>query len=197
MADTYAETVALVAELSKKSFADHKLTLEGPNEWRCGKPFTVIYSFRVLLRPGAVVVWGDLGEWILRHGDNDSLGWLRDAVHSSDYLLEKVQASKRPVEEFYAADALALLKNVSEIEDNHGPVVAQKVVEELEGEDAFSLTFEGWNRAWFDAGADEWNRVEYPSASSLWLVELLRKFVALESVSAGGGEEDRHGRPRS
>lgn len=45
--------------------------------------------------PGAVILYGDVGEAILRHSDSDSLGWLRRAASREeypDYLLSKVEA---------------------------------------------------------------------------------------------------------
>lgn len=45
--------------------------------------------------PGAVILYGDVGEAILRHSDRDSLGWLRRAASNEeypDYLLSKVEA---------------------------------------------------------------------------------------------------------
>jgi len=177
---TYAETKSTVERLAADAFARHVLTQEGPGEWRCGREGTVIHSSRVLLRPGMVAVWGDLGEWILRHGDRDSLGWLRGAVKSPDYLLEKVRAGKRS--EFYPDDALAWLRSDEAVEA-YGKDRVAKAREALEDFDSGPFSQDRWFDACYGAACmDDPPRFEYPCASALWLVALLRKFVALEAA---------------
>ena len=173
---TYAEAKATIERLAAESFVSHELTHEGPQEWRCGRKGSVIYSFRILFRPGMIAVWGDLGEWILRHSDRDSLGWLRGAVSSPDYLLSKVQAGERLA--FYADEAVAHLK-APETAEGWGTDRVAKISEEVEWADP--LTQEKWLVACSDAGLDDPPLMEYPSSSALWLVELLRKFVSLEA----------------
>lgn len=187
MGDTYAEVAASIKGMAAEAFVGHALTSEGPGEWRFGRPGTVIYSSRVLFRPGTIIVWGDLGEWVLRHGNKDSLGWLRGAVQSPDYLLEKVRAGKR--ERFYPADAAKLLKD-PETEESWGAARVARVREELNGWRGGDFTEEDWAREWYEAGADEVPNVRYPCESALWLIELLRAFVAAEAALAPAGEKE-------
>ncbi|HWQ10117.1 MAG TPA: hypothetical protein VN436_13445 [Holophaga sp.] len=181
MGDTYAQAQKVITELAARDFTKHVLTVEGPGEWRCGEPDTVIMSFRILCRPGMVVVWGDLGEWVLRHSDRDSLGWLRGAVRSPDYVLQKVKAGERL--RFYAADAMASLDDPETIE-SWGADVVEKIREALPVVE--DLTQERWLDACYNAPLDDPPREEYPTESALWLIELLRKFVALEAKAAEG-----------
>lgn len=179
MADTYAATVECIKRLAAESFTTHELTQEGPQEWRCGRKGTSAYSFRILFRPGMIAVWGDLGEWILRHSDRESLAWLRGAVRSPDYMLEKVQAGEK--ERFYPADALAWLAS-SEAVEMYGTDLVSAARKALDFDDGFSLTAETWATACFEAGMDDPPRFMYPCERALWLVELLRKFVSLEAA---------------
>lgn len=180
MGDTYAEVRKDIATFAARDFAQHVLAVEGPNEWRCGKAGTVISSFRILCRPGMVAVWGDMGEWILRHSDKDSLGWLRGAVRSPGYLLSKVKAGEHL--RFYAADAMASLDDPETVE-SWGADVIEKIREALPVID--ELTQEKWLDACYSAPLDDPPIEEYPTESAIWLVELLRKFVALEAEVPG------------
>lgn len=188
MTDTFTETHKSIASMAAEAFASHGLTREAPQEWRCGRDGTVIYSFRILFRPGMIAVWGDLGEWILRHSDRDSLGWLRGSVGSPDYLLEKVKAGEH--ERFYPADALAWLGS-AEAADTYGTEAIEAAREYLDLDDAFPLTEEMWGTACYEAGMDDPPRFRYPCERALWLVELLRKFVSLEVARLRSKREAR------
>ena len=192
---TYTDTKATVRRLAVELFADHALIKEGAREWRCGRKGTVVYSARILFRPGMIAVWGDLGEWILRHGDSDSIGWLRGAISSPDYLLSKVQAGEK--ERFYPDDALAWLRSEDAVH-TYGRQKIEVARESLDLYEPFSLTIEQWLRACYEAEMDDPPRFEKPCESALWLVELLRKFVALEAAGdsaprPGEGKEGERG----
>lgn len=211
MSDRFADVQKGIAQHAAEEFADHVLTVEGPSEWRCGKPGTGIMAFRVLCRPGMVAIWGDLGEWVLRVSDRNPVPWIRGAVRSPDYLLSKVKAGERL--SFYPADARALLDD-PETAASWGAEVVEKVREELGSTWGDEATQEEWYVAWSNAGADETPDCEYPTIHALWLVEMLRKFVDLEAnlshdkdaptpadlavadeIEAGKRPEDRFKRP--
>ena len=78
-----------IAALAAGRFDEHVVTMEGLGRWRCGRPDSNLYSFRVIAAPGAVIVYGDLGKRVYRHANHDSLEWLRQAVRDPDYLLGK------------------------------------------------------------------------------------------------------------
>ena len=180
MADRFADVQKDIARFASEAFANHALTVEGPNEWRCGAPGTGIMAFRVLCRPGMVAVWGDLGEWILRVSDKEPLHWLPGAVRSPDYLLSKVQAGKKL--RFYPANASALLDD-PETAESWGEDVVTEVREELGSTWGDEATRDEWYRAWSNAGADEAPDGDYPCEAALWLIEMLRKFVELEGAT--------------
>ncbi len=52
---TYQQTRDEAQEQAKSAFRDHVITVEGPGRWRCNKPGTWIYGFRVITAPGAIV----------------------------------------------------------------------------------------------------------------------------------------------
>lgn len=178
MSDRFADVQKDIARHAAGEFADHVLTVEGPSEWRCGKPGTGIMAFRVLCRPGMVAIWGDLGEWVLRVSDRNPVPWIRGAVRSPDYLLEKVQAGEKLC--FYPSDALALLDDPDTAE-TWGADIVERVREELGSMWGEESTRDEWYMAWSSAGADEPPDCDYPSRGALWLVEMLRKFVDLEA----------------
>lgn len=92
--ETKKQHRATVRELAAKAFAQHVITDLGAagdvRTFRCAGPGTGIYSFRVVVWPGWLVVAGDIGDTIFSHSDRDSLGWLRGAKNSLDYMLGKV-----------------------------------------------------------------------------------------------------------
>jgi hypothetical protein len=104
MMDSFQETEATVKRLAAAAFTEHVAEQRGDKEWFCHKPRTGIYGFHVIIRPGAVVVYGDIGEAIFRGGEaGDTHGWLARAVESPGYLMSKI----RPVQRrFYPDDAV-------------------------------------------------------------------------------------------
>lgn len=105
MNDTFSGMCVTLRRSAEFDFAKHVLTERGPGEWHCAAPGTGIGSFNIIVRPGVVLIWGDIGEGVYRGGEaGDMLGWLRGAVRSPDYLTEKLRTKKR---EFYPGDALA------------------------------------------------------------------------------------------
>ncbi len=111
----------MIADMAAQEFAAHVLKPEGEGRWYCGKPGTGMYHFRVLTAPFAIIVYGDIGECILRCSDRDALGWLRSAVHDEpgteghpDYVLSKVEAGKSAPKEFLAELAMEELGRLRE-----------------------------------------------------------------------------------
>lgn len=104
--ETAAATETQIARLAQAAFKDHVLTAEGPH-WRCGRPDTGVYGFWLYAPAGAVMVWGGIGAFMLRHGSQDSLGWLAGAVRNGDpdYLLGKLCAADGAIREFKRGDA--------------------------------------------------------------------------------------------
>lgn len=101
---------ATIEHLAKDAFADHELTpsKETPGAWRCGVAGSSLYWFSVLVSPGYAFIFGDIGDFVLRHSDPSGLHWLLTAG-SRDYVLGKVSASGEPKREFMLGDALDTL----------------------------------------------------------------------------------------
>lgn len=100
-----------ISALASEAFKKHELRVDHRDRiWHCGTPDgSSIYLFRLWFAPGMVVVWGDIGEYVFRVNDRDSLSWFMTAG-SRDYVLGKVTASDGPRKEFHVGDARAHLK---------------------------------------------------------------------------------------
>lgn len=81
---------AKIKEQAFHAARNHKITKESENVFYCGEPGTGIYSFRVCIHPGCILVYGDIGELILLPYTKDPLSWLLGCVSSTDYLISKV-----------------------------------------------------------------------------------------------------------
>lgn len=185
MSDTYAQTRATVARLAKDDFAKHEvrsLAVIRGGEWVCKAPGTGICAYTVICRPCYVIVYGDLGDWVLQHSDRDSLGWVLRISPDVHYLVEKIRAGDGL--EFYPADALEDLRGELKSDDPNTRAFAQKFMRSLREELGSSdpqpedMAEHHWHAAYYDAGGDEAPRHKYPGARALWLYEALRFFAA-------------------
>jgi hypothetical protein len=184
------ETRKTIAELAAEGFANHVAIPEGPGEWLCRAPDRSHRWFRIIIRPCTVIVWGDIGDWILTHSDGDSLGWLSRAAKDAKYpgyLLSKIRAGKD--REFYAGDARAWLDE--QVAD--GVEDAAKVKEWLEESTGLaSFDQHQWYSAWYETGTggrDIPDFLDYGSGP-LWLGQAMSWFVAhLPAQDAAGADE--------
>lgn len=98
-------------------FSNHMLApivdSEHASVWCCADPESSNMHFYIAIVPHAILVYGDLGEMILRPGWNRGIGWLRGALHEGDatvtgfgYLLGKVPLPHRQIS-FMPGDAIA------------------------------------------------------------------------------------------
>jgi hypothetical protein len=89
------------AKTTKENFKDHviKNTLSCPEKeiyhFHCHRPSTGMYSYNVIFTPGTVIITGDIGDAIFSHSDRQSLSWCLSSVDSMDYVLGKMQESKK------------------------------------------------------------------------------------------------------
>lgn len=184
--ETFEAACHQIRGFAEKDFAQHVLTETGPNEWRCGRPNSGFYSFRVIVRPGCVIVYGDIGEGIFRGGEaGDMLGWLRGATgkggYPLTYLMEKVRPARKA---FYAGDALEYARDAAS-DGSRG-------WKELYREARCRYTcLEFHEHAWSELlqehapESDAWSVAFHPSGEVIWLCEALRWFCAHLPAEAG------------
>jgi len=83
-----------------KSFEKHEVqviepydyeTLRGEYIW--GQPNSMFYHMHIIFRAGIIIIYGDLGAWVLSPGGR-SLPWLRGAINNPTYMFEKCKDHK-------------------------------------------------------------------------------------------------------
>lgn len=175
---TLNETRENITRAAKRDFAEHVVTEEGQNEWRCGKPDSSISMFRVIVRPGHVIVYGDIGDWILRMAERDPLRWLPGAVQSWDYLLGKLQTPREKT--FYVGDALAWLEEQAADEEDPEGHAHEALAEARRAHEFRDLYRHRWGEIMIEHGFETecCGFGTLPSAREFWLVEALKWFSA-------------------
>lgn len=109
-----------IARMAQESFAAHVIEARDTNRWRCAKPGTSTYSFNVILVPGLVVVYGDVGDAMLRTSYRDAaeiVAWLKGGHW--DYLCGKLMF-KEAFREFYPDDAVDWVRDYVKSCDEQG-----------------------------------------------------------------------------
>jgi hypothetical protein len=189
MNETLAEAKAQIAEMAREAFAQH-VCERREGGWLCRRPGTSVYAFWVFTTPGAIVFYGDLGEAILRPSDRDALPWLRGAVRSLDYVIEKVRAGDKT--HFYGGDALAWARSTAgDLEDTRARRRGLKLLAAaLDLDRLGDLHQHTWAEAVNEAGFDsECCAIGTGHSSAmLWMVEALRWFVAHEEQAVRAGQ---------
>lgn len=194
--DTYAATQADIRASAAEQFAGHQLTEVGPQEWLCRNPKDGNRAFHVLMREGMIVTWGDNGEGVFRvYGRGENLvGWLRGAVRSPHYLLEKLTTKQ---ERFYPGDVLEWLQG--NIDEDDGEAYRKAFQEASRAYEYGELHAYAWAEIAYESGFD--SEVagfgNHPDPAALWLVEALRWFVehlpvvanATLATPAAGGQD--------
>lgn len=82
--------------MTDSHFANHVMRREAGCTWRCARPGTFTYGFRVTWAPGALMISGDIGDLIVRHYSFSdpwaAAAWVNGAEW--DYFMEKAAAEK-------------------------------------------------------------------------------------------------------
>lgn len=170
--DTYLATKADVKDFAVKAFEAHTLTVLRDGLWRCAKRGTSVYAFYVAIMPGAVAIYGDVGEAILRCAEPSEprvVAWLGNAVRSPDYLLGKF-SNRAAYRQFYAGDALRAVEAL-------GDSNFCKAVKTLAEQD--DLHEHSWGVAQQEHGVVDFCDARNWAPLALWLVEALAVFVRL------------------
>jgi hypothetical protein len=172
--ERFRDAQGTIARLAKESFAEHVITEVGPNEWRCARRSGGQYWFYLIARPGFLIIFGDIGDWILQHNDRDCVGWLRRAARDYEYLCGKLKAGRE--RRFYVGDAIASLEQEIAESDDPQHCSAAKVKEAL-GTD---FDQHGWFEAWMELGVgcnDVSDCMDWDSGP-LWMSEAVKWFAA-------------------
>ena len=184
--ETETGTAAVVARMAEPAFKDHVLTAEGPH-WRCGRTDGGVYSFRLYAPAGAIMVWGDIGAFMLRHGAQDSLGWLASSVRNGDpdYLLGKLCAADGAIREFKRGDAFRYIDE--SLRESGDPArwraVRSSFHERLENTYGNAEEANAWYAACHDHRADPCEAMGWASGP-LYLWHALRAFARLHAPIA-------------
>lgn len=199
--DTYEDGRKLIESLAGDAFRAHVLKQETPERWLCRRPERQGYWFRVIKAPTALMVYGDVGELVLRISDIDPIPWLRGAITSPEYLWEKVQASKEPTKTFYPRDAMRWLDDYlaeswpedecdsDRLKRQRAKLVdlASELWEDFDHGDA--LTHERFYTALVEEGVDDVYSVGmFPTSTMLWLWHALCCFVRLLDAPPAEGD---------
>jgi hypothetical protein len=111
--ETFKGSVECVRRQAPEAFAQHVLTVRRPWVWKVSRPDSWTYGFYVLMAPGALLVYGDLGEATFRmHAghEREVFEWaMRCIPHDRSYVLSKI-SNREAFRQFYPGDAVAYAK---------------------------------------------------------------------------------------
>jgi len=207
---TKKENRATVAQIAKEALAEHSITpeqTEGPvRMWYCGRKGTGMYSYRVIAAPNMLLVYGDVGDYILQVYDKDLVPWLRGAIKSENYLISKM-INKGEV--FMPKEAVKLLDDLvneakeydheveydrdeddEEIEGIHTKEARELKRKVLDEWDKDYGGYEEFAEAFHCAGGESSltdRTIDYES-SVYWTVECLKRFVELLDAKDDKGD---------
>ncbi|KKL79323.1 hypothetical protein LCGC14_2016010 [marine sediment metagenome] len=188
-----------LAKMANEAFVDHKLVPEQISTslkmWYCGEKGTRMYSFRVIAGPGMLLVYGDVGNFMLQAHDHDLIPWIRGAIKSENYVIRKMVRKHKVFLDDEAELLLQRLVNDAEEcdltdDDEVGKVrdftnrVRDRWDREYDEEHEFCKAFyeEGGEASYLES-------VMGHELSVYWTIECLKKFVELYNEHEAGNEE--------
>lgn len=171
VAGTREEMTKNVFASAECDFRSHVLKSEGEGRWYCGKPGTIMCSFRVVFAPGHICVFGDMPSGILSMSGRNSLGWLLGRPATS-YLLSKLD---NPRQCFYQGDATEALEEIH----REYPVVGRQLMDDLLPSSVSEWDAQDWYDACVLAGVDDPPDCCWHSETDIWVAAELNKFVDL------------------
>lgn len=173
--ETFEDTKKFVEEDS--AFGQHELTLRREWVWKCMRPKDWCYGFYVLIAPGAVIVYGDIGEAVYRMNaskEEEVLDWLKRAARDQHYLMSKIM-NREAYRRFYPGDAVLYAEKTPSNNDDRDTF----------GEDVAAALRDGdLHMHRFYEIAHEHEIYDVPScedwaASAFWFACALKKFIEL------------------
>ncbi len=124
--DTKIEgTQEAIERAAREAFKDHVVTpLSRPDDyaraWKCAKPGTGTYGFRVVVWPGYLTIQGDIGGLTLCRCE-DMISWCRRSVRDPSYFFSKVaDPGSRKLQEYSQAEFLRWLEYSIEADQESG-----------------------------------------------------------------------------
>lgn len=118
MSNTANDCRDTVRMLAAEAFTQHALTERRPWVWKCARPQQWAYGFFLLIAPGAVIIYGDLGEAIFRMAagsEADVLDWVLRCSSDPEYVLSKLQP-REAWRQFYPGDAIAYATGLGNVD---------------------------------------------------------------------------------
>ena len=191
-----------IAEQAKKAFAEHRIAKETENRWKCYKPGTSHYLFRVQFGPDSIHLYGDLEDLVLHPHGGDPKDWLISVMHpdrndplinNSLYIMEKAPLVFKEFQQvFLIKEALGQITSDREEALEEEDEERLRMVEELEANFTEQSPFTddrrgecGTSVAWCEAFYEAYNSAEGMDTPYDWgsqvLIQLhaLRTFVKL------------------
>lgn len=131
-----------IGQMAATSLAKHEATLlwDHPDSsgrehavraWRFAAPGTSNMAMTIYVVPGRIIMVGDAGELILQRC-TDMVGWLRGAIKSPGYVLEKVPHSFQKKHASYVKALIWIKELRAESKDSGKPLAKKKQFDEWE-----------------------------------------------------------------
>jgi hypothetical protein len=72
-------------------FTEHVIEADGPESYRYHKPGTSFYHCYIQFRHSYIIIYGDMGPFVLCTGTPNALEWAKGSVDSDDYVMGKLK----------------------------------------------------------------------------------------------------------
>lgn len=183
--DTSDNHLAQIKKTMSEAYNRHVMTKESENVWRCGRPNSSVWHFYVAILPHCIVVYGDIGEMLIRPGWNRGIGWLRGCLDdgksdSFQYMLSKVPSTHRQLV-FMPGDVIEECLEYGNNPDNEAGEQVQKALDEWADRIGYNeYPRESWYAAASEADLDcEWYAGYNDYSSEMyWCSYALQWFIA-------------------
>ena len=152
--DTSKDHMRRIADRAPEAYANHVMTRECENVWLCENPKSSVWHFYVALLPHCILVYGDIGEMIIRPGSGCRMGWLRGCLDdgksdSFEYMLGKVPAKHKQLE-FMTGDVLLACEEYVV----HNPEEAYRMQEALNNWASLVGDYGNPQESWYSAASN-------------------------------------------
>lgn len=184
--ERYKEAVSCVERQAVDAFARHVLTVKRPWLWKVSRPDSWVYGFFVVMAPGALIMYGDLGEAVFRMhagSEKDVFEWTMRCTKDRYYVLSKI-ANREAFKKFYSGDAVEYAKSCldesksQKDRDFYVEVQQRDADGDLSRDEFYRIAAE--HEQYDVPGFEEW------SAGAIWLHAALETFVRLTPEMPAG-----------